>query len=79
MNVTPIVDRSHVGLNYIAADYVPKSTLPAVRFAIAGATGLTVLGLLKLNFEGDGLCATVKRLWRPNFKPAVGEEAAVEA
>ena len=65
---------AHVGLNYIISDYVPKANRQMARYLLLGATGLTILGLLKLNLMGPGLTETYKSLWRE--KPA--ESAAVE-
>lgn len=31
---------------------------------MTGVTGLTVLGLLKLTFDGPGIVGTLKALWR---------------
>eukprot|EP00968_Pinguiococcus_pyrenoidosus_P001546 scaffold69_cov248-Pinguiococcus_pyrenoidosus.AAC.40 len=58
----------HIGLNYVVTDYLPKifpaSFFPAARIAVAGLTGITFLGLLKLNLMGPGLTATLKSLWK---------------
>lgn len=35
-----------------------------VRYGLLGASGITALGLLKLNLFGPGLTDTVRSLWR---------------
>lgn len=40
-----------------------------VRYGLLGASGITALGLLKLNLFGPGLTDTVRSLWR-HEKPA---------
>lgn len=54
----------HIGMNYIISDYVPKAMRGGARMALLAATGLTVLGLFKLNVSGPGVTETVKALWR---------------
>lgn len=54
----------HIGLNYVISDYVPKANRPMARYLLLGATGLTILGLLKLNLFGPGMTETYKSLWR---------------
>lgn len=58
---------AHIGMNYVITDYVPKflskSALGPARMAMAGVTGVTVLGLTKLNLKGAGITATVKSMW----------------
>lgn len=54
----------HVGFNYIITDYVPKASRPMARYVLMGVTGITILGLLKLNLTGPGLTETYKSLWR---------------
>lgn len=55
---------SHVALNYVISDYVPKSARGAARFAVLGATIVALAGLFKLNLQGPGLTETVKSFWR---------------
>jgi succinate dehydrogenase (ubiquinone) membrane anchor subunit len=55
---------SHVGLNYVVSDYVPRALQLPVRVGVAGVTGVMVLGLLKLSLAGPGVGGTIKRLWR---------------
>lgn len=55
---------AHIGVNYIISDYVPKASRPIARYALLGATGITLLGLLKLNLTGPGITETFKSLWR---------------
>ena len=57
---------AHIGMNYVITDYVPKLSRKAVgpaRVFMVGVTGATVLGLMKVNFMGDGITTTVKGLW----------------
>ena len=55
---------SHVGLNYVISDYVPKQSRSVARGALVVLTAITVLGLLKLNLSGPGLTESIKSLWR---------------
>ena len=57
---------SHVALNYVISDYVPKATRSAARTVLLGATIVAAAGLLKLNIEGPGLTETFKSVWRKN-------------
>ena len=63
---------SHIALNYVVADYVPKSTRPLARGLLLAASIITAAGLLKLNLQGAGLTETVKSLWR---KPKADKKA----
>lgn len=54
---------SHVALNYIVTDYVPKNLRSGARFGVLAATLLAAAGILKLNLEGPGLTGSVKALW----------------
>ena len=63
----------HIGLNYVVTDYLPKiapiSMLPAARMAVMGITGVTALGLLKINVMGGGITKTLRSLWsKPDSK-----------
>ncbi len=55
---------AHVGMNYVISDYVPKAFRTVARAGLFGVTTMTVLGLAKLNFQGEGLTETLKKLWR---------------
>lgn len=55
---------AHIGVNYIISDYVPKASRPVARYALLGVTGVTLLGLLKLNISGPGITETYKSLYR---------------
>lgn len=55
---------SHVGLNYVISDYVPKQSRSMARGALMVCTVVTVIGLLKLNLSGPGLTESIKGLWR---------------
>ena len=59
---------SHVALNYIISDYVPKASRPAARGLILAASIIAAAGILKINLTGPGLTETIKSLWRPPKK-----------
>lgn len=54
---------SHIHINSVLSDYVPRSTLGATRIGALAVTGTALLGLTKLNLAGPGLTPTVKKLW----------------
>jgi len=58
---------SHVALNYVVSDYVPKGSRPLARGLILGATVVALAGIFKLNLYGPGLTESIKSMWR---KPA---------
>lgn len=62
---------SHVALNFVVTDYVPKSSRGLARGLVLAATVIATAGLLKLNLSGPGFTETVKSLWR---KPTKKEE-----
>ena len=55
---------SHVALNYVITDYVPKSGRTPARALLLATTIIAAAGILKLNMEGPGLTESVKSLWR---------------
>lgn len=55
---------SHVALNTVITDYVPKGARNPARIALLVATVVTAAGLLKLNIQGPGLTESIKSLWR---------------
>lgn len=55
---------AHVGLNAVISDYVPKALQTTARLGLLGVTGITLIGLLKLNVMGPGLTESIKSLWR---------------
>eukprot|EP01040_Poterioochromonas_malhamensis_P008517 gene8517-9215_t len=59
---------SHVAMNYVITDYVPKSSRPLARGLLLAATLIGTAGLLKLNLTGPGLTATVLNLWKQEKK-----------
>ncbi|GMH86272.1 hypothetical protein TrST_g6911 [Triparma strigata] len=62
---------AHIGMSYVITDYVPKiskSLTGPARVLLLGLTGVTTVGLLKLNIFGDGMTETVKSLWRGKKK-----------
>jgi succinate dehydrogenase (ubiquinone) membrane anchor subunit len=61
---------SHVAMNYVVTDYVPRAQRGFARAAVLATTLIAAAGLLKLSFNGPGLTEAVKELWR---KPAKKE------
>lgn len=59
---------SHVAMNYVVTDYVPKGSRPLARAAVLATTLIATAGLLKLNLTGPGLTETIKSLWRKPTK-----------
>merc|ERR1712224_72599 len=59
----------HVGMNLVGTDYVKKfvgkGAIMPFRMGMAGATGLTMVGLLKLNLAGQDITQTIVDFWRP--------------
>jgi succinate dehydrogenase (ubiquinone) membrane anchor subunit len=58
---------AHIGMNYVITDYATKllgaGARGPARICMAGFTGVTMVGLLKLNLSGPGITETVKSLW----------------
>jgi succinate dehydrogenase (ubiquinone) membrane anchor subunit len=54
---------SHVALNYVITDYVPKSSRPMARAVALAATIIAAAGILKINVQGPGMTETIKSLW----------------
>mmetsp|Transcript_58925 Transcript_58925/g.120619 ORF Transcript_58925/g.120619 Transcript_58925/m.120619 type:complete len:152 (+) Transcript_58925:71-526(+) len=65
---------SHVALNYVISDYVPKASRGPARALLLAATLVAAAGILKLNVQGPGLTETVKSMWRA---PSAAAPAAV--
>lgn len=55
---------SHIALNYVISDYIPKASRSLVRAGLLGATIVAAAGILKLNISGPGLTDVIKSLWR---------------
>ncbi|RHY94617.1 hypothetical protein DYB37_006629 [Aphanomyces astaci] len=55
---------SHIGINNVVSDYVPKNFKTLARAGVLGASIVTFLGLITLNVTGAGVTETVKSLWR---------------
>lgn len=59
----------HIGMNLVFTDYIKKlfgaGAVGPARMLLAGFTGVTILGLAKLNLTGPGITETVKSFWRP--------------
>jgi succinate dehydrogenase (ubiquinone) membrane anchor subunit len=61
---------SHVAMNYVVTDYVPKSLRGPARAALLAVTVVAAAGLLKLNLTGPGLTKSIKSLWvKPSDVP----------
>eukprot|EP01038_Epipyxis_sp_PR26KG_P004945 gene4945-6918_t len=54
---------SHIALNYVISDYVPKAFRAVARTSMIGVTVITIAGLMRLNIQGAGLTQTIKSLW----------------
>ncbi|GLC34961.1 hypothetical protein PLESTM_000259300 [Pleodorina starrii] len=55
---------SHICMNAIVTDYVPKAARGPVRVGVLGMSIITYLGIMKMNLSGPGVTETVKGLWR---------------
>ena len=64
---------AHVGLNAVVSDYVPKVLQTSARLGLLGVTGITLVGLLKLNVMGPGLTESIKSLWRKKQNKTSGK------
>eukprot|EP00355_Strombidium_rassoulzadegani_P002639 CAMPEP_0168611332 /NCGR_PEP_ID=MMETSP0449_2-20121227/2303_1 /TAXON_ID=1082188 /ORGANISM="Strombidium rassoulzadegani, Strain ras09" /LENGTH=109 /DNA_ID=CAMNT_0008651775 /DNA_START=24 /DNA_END=350 /DNA_ORIENTATION=+ len=53
---------SHVAMNCIVSDYVPKAALGAARVGVLGMSVVTLAGLLKMTGHGAGVSACMKQL-----------------
>lgn len=70
---------SHIALNYVVSDYIPKSLRGPARWGVAASSAVAVLGLARLAASEPGVTGTVKRLWSPAVADRVAAEAAKEA
>ena len=61
---------SHIALNYVISDYVPKALRTTARVGLFGATIVTLVGILNLKLTGAGLTRTLTSLWKKPEKPA---------
>ena len=59
---------SHVALNFVVTDYIPKQSRGLARGLVLAATVIATAGILKLNVSGPGFTETVKSLWRKPTK-----------
>lgn len=55
---------THIGMNNVISDYIPKPQQPIMRLAWLAATGIMCFGLVRLNAEGPGITETIKTFWR---------------
>lgn len=51
-----------------------QASRPMARYALLGVTGITLLGLLKLNLTGPGITETYKSLWREQQEEKEGKK-----
>ncbi len=65
---------THIGMNYVITDYVPKAQRTLARSGMAGLTLMTFLGLMKMNIRGVGITETVKSMWRAPLPPQENKE-----
>jgi succinate dehydrogenase (ubiquinone) membrane anchor subunit len=65
---------SHIGLNVIVTDYVPRPLQRSARLAVLATSVTIFVGLATLLEQGSGLTQVVKRLWSPT--PAKKDDAA---
>jgi succinate dehydrogenase (ubiquinone) membrane anchor subunit len=56
------------GMHHVVEDYIPAAYQPASNMLLYLITAVTVLGLLNLNFRGDGIVESIKGLWREEDK-----------
>ncbi|KAL6782825.1 SDH4 [Auxenochlorella protothecoides x Auxenochlorella symbiontica] len=54
---------SHVAMNSVVTDYVPKALQLPARAGVIGLSAVTFIGLMKLSLTGDGIGGTVKKIW----------------
>lgn len=67
---------SHVAMNFVVSDYVPKAFQLPVRAGVAGLTAVAFLGLMKTAVMGPGIGGAVKRLWSSTPRGETGSNAA---
>ena len=54
----------HLGMREVIQDYAPKHQVKLLQWVLLGVSVGTALGLTKLNFNGDGVTAGAKHLWK---------------
>jgi succinate dehydrogenase (ubiquinone) membrane anchor subunit len=54
----------HIGVRGVLTDYLPPPVRPFQSLILYVLTGVTTLGLFKINLCGAGITETVKSLWR---------------
>ena len=57
-----------LGMQEVIRDYAPKSQKRMLQYILMGVSVATALGLTKLNFNGEGVTAGAKRLWKKTKK-----------
>ncbi len=57
---------AHLGMRDVVRDYVPRPEL--AQYVLWVVTVCTALGLTKLNFNGSGVTAGAKQLWKRTTK-----------
>ncbi|PNH06067.1 hypothetical protein TSOC_007601, partial [Tetrabaena socialis] len=59
---------SHICMNAVVTDYLPKAARGPARVGVLGMSLLTYVGIQKMNMAGPGVTETVKGLWRKSPK-----------
>ncbi|KAG1673288.1 hypothetical protein FOA52_002568 [Chlamydomonas sp. UWO 241] len=54
----------HITMNAVVSDYLPKVARGPARLGLVALSGMTFLGLMKLNLTGPGITDSVRGLWR---------------
>eukprot|EP00009_Paramoeba_aestuarina_P004408 CAMPEP_0201516700 /NCGR_PEP_ID=MMETSP0161_2-20130828/7974_1 /ASSEMBLY_ACC=CAM_ASM_000251 /TAXON_ID=180227 /ORGANISM="Neoparamoeba aestuarina, Strain SoJaBio B1-5/56/2" /LENGTH=98 /DNA_ID=CAMNT_0047913941 /DNA_START=258 /DNA_END=554 /DNA_ORIENTATION=+ len=52
------------GMEKIIHDYMPRPTQGILTWFWMAVTGATILGLARLNLQGQGISNSIKELWR---------------
>lgn len=55
---------SHIGMNGVISDYIPKPMQGSVRLVWMGITSIVFFGILRLNIQGPGFTESIKSIWR---------------
>ena len=63
---------AHIGMNYVITDYgkkmLGKSAVGPLRGMMMGITGVTILGLAKVNVMDGGMVSCIKAMWSGSKK-----------
>ncbi|GMH35520.1 hypothetical protein BSKO_03388 [Bryopsis sp. KO-2023] len=62
--LVPVITlHSHVSMNCVISDYVPRSVRGLSRWGMLGVSAAAAIGLTRLAVSGPGIAGSVKRLW----------------